>query len=117
MDRKWTHVLFAVSAMVLAWILSKAGDWIWGYFGKPNQMLVGTVAVVIAGAVAWVCWRNQEIFELADEVTSELSKVTWPSREETFNSTVIVIITTIISSLILGVFDGLWSWLTHMIYG
>jgi len=117
MDKKWTHVLFAVAAIVLAWILSKAGEWVWGYFGKPNGMLVGTGAILVAGAVAWVCWRNEELFTLANEATSELAKVSWPSRQETFNSTIIVIITTIISSIILGVFDGIWSWFTRLIYG
>jgi preprotein translocase subunit SecE len=117
MDKKWTNLLFAVAAIVLAWILSKAGDWIWGYFGKPNQMVVGLAAALIAGVVAWVCWTNEELFELADEVVSELIKVTWPSREEVVNSTVIVIVTTIIASVILGVFDGVWSWATKMIYG
>ena len=117
MDKKWTHVLFAVGAILLAWILSKTGEWIWGYFGKPNTMLVGGGAMLVAGVVAYICWQNAELFDLANETMGELAKVSWPSREETFNSTIIVIITTIISSLILGVFDGVWSWVTRMIYG
>jgi preprotein translocase subunit SecE len=117
MDKKWTHVLFAVGAILLAWILSKTGEWVWGYFGKPNGMLVGAGATLIAGVVAYVCWRNEELFNLASEVTGELAKVSWPSRQETFNSTIVVIVTTIISSIILGVFDGVWSWFTRLIYG
>lgn len=117
MDKKWTHVLFAVAALVLAWILSKMGDWVWGYFGKPNQMVVGLVAALIAGIIAYVCWTNEELFDLANDAMNELSKVTWPTREELVNSTVVVIVTTIIASLILGVFDGFWSWVTRMIYG
>jgi preprotein translocase subunit SecE len=117
MDKKWTHVLFAVGAILLAWVFSKTGEWVWGYFGKPNGMMLGGIAVVLAGAVAWVCWQNEEVFGLANEAMTELSKVTWPSREETFNSTIIVIITTIIASIILGLFDGIWSWVTRLIYG
>ena len=117
MDKKWTHVLFAVAAIVLAWILDKAGEWIWGYFGKPNAMLVGTVAALVACVVVYICWRNEDLFNLANEATSELAKVSWPSREEVFNSTIVVIVTTIISSLILGMFDGMWSWVTRQIYG
>ena len=116
MDKKWTHVLFAVGTMVLAWILSKTGDWIWGYFGKPNGMIVSSAAVGVACIVGYVCWTNEELFNLANETTAELAKVSWPTRQETINSTVIVIVTTIISSLILGVFDGLWSWVTKLIY-
>jgi preprotein translocase subunit SecE len=117
MDKKWTHMLFAIGAIVMAWILSKTGEWVWGYFGKPNTMIVGTGAALVAGIIAWVCWRNEDLFNLANEATSELTKVSWPSRQETFNSTIIVIITTIISSVILGVFDGIWSWFTRLIYG
>ena len=116
MDKKWTHVLFAVGAILLAWLLSKSGEWVWGYFGKPNTMLLGTGAFIVAGIVGYVCWKNEELFNLANETMGELAKVSWPSWPETVNSTIIVIITTIISSLILGVFDGTWSWVTRMIY-
>jgi preprotein translocase subunit SecE len=108
-------MLFAVAGIILAWILEKAGEWIWGYFGKPNSMIVGLAAVVAATIVTYVCWRNEDLFELANETTSELSKVSWPSRQETFNSTVVVIITTILASLILGVFDISWSYITRKI--
>jgi preprotein translocase subunit SecE len=115
MDKKWTHMLFAVAGIILAWILSKAGEWIWGYFGKPNGMIVGAAAMLIAGVVTYVCWRNEDLFELANETTAELAKVSWPSRQETFNSTVVVIVTTILASLILGVFDISWSYVTRKI--
>jgi preprotein translocase SecE subunit len=32
-------------------------------------------------------------------------------------STIIVIVTTVIASGFLGVFDAVWSWVTRMIYG
>jgi len=117
MDKKWTHVLFAVATIILAWILSKTGEWIWGYFGKPSAMLVGLGGALVAGIVGYICWRNEDLFNLANEATQELAKVSWPSRQETVNSTIVVIITTIVSSLILGVFDGVWSWFTKWIYG
>ncbi|MCC6810654.1 MAG: preprotein translocase subunit SecE [Deltaproteobacteria bacterium] len=47
---------------------------------------------------------------LADEVALELSKVTWPSRQETWAATVVVIATVAISAAYLGVFDAVWSW-------
>jgi len=117
MDRKWVHVMFAVGGIILAWFLAKCGEWAWSYFAKPNQMLVGLGAVVVAGVVTLAAWKNEEVFALATEVTGELRKVTWPSRKETFNSTIVVIITTIVASLLLGLFDGVWAWVTRMIYG
>src|SRR5947209_1189759 len=117
MERKWTHVLFAVGGILLAWLLAKCGDWGWSYFGKPNSFAIGTASFVLAGATTIILWRNEQIFGLAAEVTSELRKVTWPTRKETFHSTLIVIVTTIVASIFLGVFDGVWSWVTRMIYG
>jgi preprotein translocase subunit SecE len=117
MERKWVHVMFAVAGIVLAWLLAKCGEWAWSYFGKPNDLYVGLGAVAIAGIATFVAWKNEEVFALATEVTSELRKVTWPSRKETVSSTIVVIITTIVASLLLGLFDGVWAWATRMIYG
>ena len=117
MDNKWVHILFASAGILLAWLLTKIGDWVWSYFGKPNDLYVGLAAVVVAGVATWVAWKNEEVFTLANEVTSELRKVTWPDRKETVSSTIVVIATTIISSLLLGFFDAVWASLTKMIYG
>jgi preprotein translocase subunit SecE len=109
--------MFAVAGLILAWLLTKCGDWVWSYFGKPNDLLVGGGAVLIAGIATYVAWKNEQVFALANEVTSELRKVTWPDRKETVSSTIVVIVTTIVSSLLLGFFDAVWAWATRMIYG
>src|SRR5512135_2129952 len=115
MQSKWLSILFATAGILLAWLLTKSGDWVWSYFGKPNDLYVGLGAVVVAGIATYVAWKNEEVFTLANEVTSELSKVTWPDRRETVSSTIVVIATTIISSLLLGFFDAVWAWATRMI--
>ena len=117
MERKWVHVMFAVAGIMLAWLLSKCGEWAWSYFGRPNGFYVGAGSALVAGVATYICWKNEQIFALANEVTTELSKVTWPTRKETVSSTIIVIITTIVASALLGLFDATWSWVTRMIYG
>jgi preprotein translocase subunit SecE len=117
MDRKWTHVMFAVAGIILAVLLAKTGEWAWSYFGKPNSLLVGLGAVALAGTATLIAWRNEQVFGLATEVANEMKKVTWPTRQELVSSTIVVIITTIISSAFLGLFDGVWSWVTRLIYG
>ena len=118
MERKWTHVMFAVAGLVVAWLLAKCGDWAWGYFGgKPNAFIVGGAAFVIAGTATVIAWRNEMVFGLASEVAGELRKVSWPSRREVLQSTIVVIMTTIIASGFLGIFDAMWSWVTRQIYG
>ncbi len=78
---------------------------------------MGLGAVALASVATVVAWKNEELFTLASEVASELRKVTWPTRRETVSSTIVVIVTTIVSSLLLGFFDGVWAWVTRMIYG
>lgn len=53
----------------------------------------------------------------AMEVGNELSRVVWPTWNETRVATVVTIITTVIISLILGLFDYIWAQLSTWIYG
>ena len=116
MDRKWTYLMFVAGGVVLAFLLLKIGDMAWSYYGnKPNDMLLGGIAFVVAGAAAIAAWRNERLFTLATEVTGELKKVTWPTRKETMSATLVVIITVVVASLFLGIFDGLWSQVTSLI--
>jgi preprotein translocase subunit SecE len=118
MDRKWTYLMFAAGAVILAAVLVKIGDYAWSFYGtRPNANLIMLVAIVVSGAAALVALRNERLFTLATEVTTELGKVTWPTRKETFAATIVVIVTVIVASVILGIFDFLWAWLTGMLLG
>jgi len=54
--------------------------------------------------------------KLADEVVSELAEVTWPTRDETYVSTVVVVVTSVVAAVFTGTFDALWSALTNIVY-
>ena len=109
MERKWTHVLFAVGGVVLAWLLTKTGEWVWSYFGKPNSFAVGTGAFIVAGVATFILWRNEQVFGLAQEVTTELRKVTWPSRKEVYSTTIVVIVTSVLFGFYLWGLDLAFS--------
>ncbi len=51
------------------------------------------------------------------ETRAELSKVTWPSRQDALNLTGIVLLTVLVSSLVLGSFDYLFAELFSFIIG
>jgi len=72
--------------------------------------LAGGLVAAIAGVV---CFRNSEVRRLSDEVASELSKVTWPTRQETWAATIVVIVTVAVASLYLGIFDAIWLWASN----
>ncbi|MBI3178276.1 MAG: preprotein translocase subunit SecE [Deltaproteobacteria bacterium] len=75
------------------------------------------IAYGVAAAAAVFCLKHRTTYNLALEVADEMSKVTWPSREETGYATVVVLVTVLICSVYLGVFDAVWLWLTDMILG
>ena len=64
-----------------------------------------------------ITYRNDRVYTLANEVASELKKVTWPSAKEVRTATIVVIVMSVISALILGFFDLIWSNLTELVYG
>jgi preprotein translocase subunit SecE len=109
---KFVHLMFALGALLTAFIVSKMTDWAWSYFAKPNDLLINLIALVTAGTAAVVAYRNEQVFASVVEVTRELEKVTWPTRKETSAATIVVIVTVLIAALILSSFDVLWSKLT-----
>ena len=110
---KFIHLTFAVGALLAAFILSRAADWVWSYFAKPNELVVNGVAVVIAGVAAFVAYRNERVFANVHDITRELEKVAWPTRKETSAATVVVLVTVSIAAVILSTFDAIWSFFTN----
>ena len=53
-------------------------------------------------------------FLFLKEVRTELSKVSWPSREQAIRLTLIVIAATVVAALFLGSFDLLFTKLTEL---
>ena len=127
MDRKWTYLMFAIGGLLAAYLLGKGTSWTWEYLatsdfagdfvGKPKRLLIDLLSFTLAGIATFIALQNQRLVELANEVTAELRKVTWPTREETFAATVVVIVTVIVASMVLAIFDLVWSKLAMVIYG
>jgi preprotein translocase subunit SecE len=109
---KFVHLMFALGALLTAFIVAKMTDWAWSYFAKPNDLLINAIALLAAGTAAVVAYRNEAMFASVVEVTRELEKVTWPTRKETSAATIVVIVTVLIAAIILSVFDAVWSKLT-----
>lgn len=75
--------------------------------------VVGLLAGVVTGSVLWF---NPKVNQLGIEIGTELRNVTWPTWPETRVSTIVVVVTTIVVSIILGMFDALWGAVTSAIY-
>jgi preprotein translocase subunit SecE len=112
---KYVHLLFAIGALIVAFLLAKTGDWVWSYFAKPNDMILNGGSLTVAVVAAYLAYRNERVFAAAYDVTAELEKVTWPTRKETYAATIVVIVTVAVSSIILWGFDMIWGSLANLV--
>jgi len=120
---RWVQFAYAASAITLAWFLIKSSNAIWTILAdtvdavpEPNATIIAVGAGLVAFIAAVVTYRSKKVHTFVVEVCVELSKVTWPSRKETWSQTIIVIVVSIIAAIILGVFDAMWSQITDFIY-
>ena len=115
---KPVHLIYLCGAVLAFYVLQWSIDWIWGYFGTPpSEMKISMASAAIAVTAAVIMYRNDRFYTLANEVAGELKKVTWPTAKEVRAATFVVIMMAIISAIILGLFDLVWSKLTDMVYG
>lgn len=115
---KPVHLIYLCGAVLLFYLLQWSIDWVWGYFGTaPSEARMSMMAAVGAVVIGVALYRNDRIYHLTNEVSSELKKVTWPTGKEVRSATLVVIVMALISAVILGVFDLVWSNLTELVYG
>ncbi|EOH1278267.1 preprotein translocase subunit SecE [Pseudomonas aeruginosa] len=75
------------------------------------------VLAVIAAFLALQTAKWQAFFSLAKEARVEIRKVVWPSRQETTQTTLIVVAVVLVMALLLWGLDSLLGWLVSMIVG
>lgn len=69
-------------------------------------MIIRVVWLVIAAAVAFVLIKYREkILTFLNEVTTELKKSSWPTRQQLVDSTVVVVVTMLILGIFVAVAD------------
>lgn len=115
---KPVHLIFICGALLFFVLLQWTTDWVWGYFTRtPSEFLVTVFAGVATLILGVTMYRSERVFTLVSEVSGELKKVSWPTGKEVRAATIVVVVMTIISAIILGLFDLLWSNVTRLIYG
>ena len=95
---------------------------IWGYYYFADTALVLRVLMVMgglvaAGAVAWLSTPGKEFFAFAQEAWQEAGRVSWPTRKETMQTTLIVFGFVVIMALILFSIDTTLAWIVKLLTG
>jgi len=115
---KPVHLIYLCGAVLLFYVLQWTIDWLWGYFATPpGELRTSIISGIVAVVAGVVLYRNDRVYNLANEVAQELKKVTWPTAKEVRAATIVVIVTAVIAAVVLGVFDFVWSNLTELVYG
>jgi preprotein translocase subunit SecE len=113
---RWVQFAFVGVAALVFFVGDKLISFVWSFFGEPPETFIPGIAAVIGILTGYLLYRNSTVKPYVDEVAGELSKVTWPTRPETWRNTVVVIVTSVIAAIFLGVFDTVWSAFTDLIY-
>jgi preprotein translocase subunit SecE len=115
---KPVHLIYLCGAVLLFYLLQWSIDWVWGYFGTaPGEFRITIAAAVGAVVVGVAMYRSDRMYHLANEVATELKKVTWPTAKEVRSATMVVIVMALVSAIILAVYDFAWSNITELVYG
>lgn len=97
---KWL-VVFAILLGIIA------GNSAYGEVSVLYRALAAVVGVVIAGFIAASTVKGSTFLNYAKESRIEVRKVVWPSRQEATQTTLIVLVATVIVGLLLWGLDGI----------
>jgi preprotein translocase subunit SecE len=76
--------------------------------------LVGAVVGIVAAVYAY---RRPDVRTWTSDVAAELAKVSWPSKKEVTNSTMVVIVASAFATVFLALLDRFWGFVTNLVYG
>ena len=119
--QRYVLLAFVLLAILTGWAVQAGCVSGFSQFGIADGDLFGVLqrssAIGLAcGVVTFVALiRNAKSMVFADEVVSELFKVTWPTREETVRASTTVITTTLFTAGLLAFYDLIWKNLAQML--
>jgi preprotein translocase subunit SecE len=90
------------------------------YYSAEPILYRVLVLLAIAAAAAFVglqTAKGKAFFVLAKEARTEIRKVVWPTRQETTQTTLIVVAVVLVMALLLWGLDSLLGWLVSSIVG
>ncbi len=95
---------------------------VWGYYHFSDLAVVLRVLMVLGGmigaaVVAWFTAPGRELFAFGQEAWLEAGKVSWPTRKETIQTTLIVFGFVVVMALVLFAIDSTLAWLVKLVTG
>lgn len=111
------HDLLLWGCVVLVTLAAFWGTYTFHFTG-PIKALVWLGWLVLVLALSFFTGKGQQVFVFANEAKIELEKVVWPSRQETVQTTSIVMLMVVITGFLLWGVDVGMMWtigkITHL---
>jgi preprotein translocase subunit SecE len=107
---KW----IVVTALVAGGVF---GNWYYQDQSLLTRVLALVAVAAVAALVALQTEKGRAVWVLAKEARTEIRRVVWPTRQETTQTTFIVVILVIIFSMILWGLDSVLSWFVSSVIG
>ena len=131
---KYVHAAFFGAGILVAFLAGKLMTTAWNHlsewpvavravpqllrYAEDERESIAMVAGALLGVLVVVMtYRKPHVRHWADEVASELAKVTWPNKEMVTNGTIVVIIASAVFTVYVALLDQFWSFLTTLVYG
>jgi preprotein translocase subunit SecE len=131
---KYVHAAFFAAGILTAYLSGKVLYTLWNSlaewptatralpqllrYAEDERETFTMIGGAIIGVIAIIqTYRKEHIRRWAEEVATELSKVTWPAKDIVTNGTVVVVVASAIATVYIALLDRLWSFLTNLVYG
>jgi preprotein translocase subunit SecE len=131
---KYVFISFFAAAIGIAFLVGKTLTALWNRLAEEawvarqvpillrfpedeRPMFTMALGGVVGVISLFVLLRNDRLRRWADDVATELSKVTWPKREMVTNGTIVCIAAGIFATVYIGLLDRLWAFVTMLVYG
>jgi preprotein translocase subunit SecE len=93
------------------------GNWYYQDQSLLNRVLALIALALAAGFVAAQTGRGRAAWTLMKEARTEIRRVVWPTRQETTQTTFVVLALVLVFALILWLLDSGLSWLVSSVIG
>jgi preprotein translocase subunit SecE len=107
---KWIIVVVIVAGGVF-------GNWYYQDQSLLYRVLALLALAGIAGLISFQTTQGRALWELMKESRVEIRRVVWPNRQETTQTTFIVVLLVLVFSLILWGLDSLLSFIVSTVIG
>lgn len=116
---RYLSIVYLIAGLVLAWVCTKTLGLVFYAVSPAADVIVFAgirlsvvLGVLIGFGIVYGAWRHERFSTYLSEVVTELTRVTWPARDETYRNTYVVIGFSLLVAIFLALFDLVWKFAT-----